>query len=101
MRGALFENLVINEFIKERYNIGKNADLTFWRDRTGNEIDLIQTIDGHQHAYEIKSSATFAPDFFKGLNKWRDLSKADTDRTSVIYTGTNPLTTTHGALIPW
>ena len=74
LRGGLFENLVINEFIKEAYNKGAEPNLTFWRDSTGNEIDLLRTEGGKQYAYEIKSGATYSPDFFKGISKWAKLS---------------------------
>ena len=39
LRGSLFENLVINEFIKNSFNKGEEPLLTFWRDKTGNEVD--------------------------------------------------------------
>ena len=53
LRGGLFENLVINEFIKEEYNKGKEPNLSFWRDSIGNEVDLLRTVEGKQYAYEI------------------------------------------------
>ena len=53
LRGGLFENLVINEFVKKSYNQGQEPDLTFWRDSTGNEVDLLQHIDGNLYAYEM------------------------------------------------
>lgn len=77
---GLFENLVINEFIKEAYNKGAEPNLTFWRDSTGNEIDLLRTEGGKQYAYEIKSGATYSPDFFKGISKWAKLSGATPDQ---------------------
>ena len=49
LRGGLFENLVINEFIKEAYNKGAEPNLTFWRDSTGNEIDLLENIQKHPY----------------------------------------------------
>lgn len=65
LRGGLFENMVINEFIKSSYNRGEEPSLTFWRDSTGNEVDLMQYVNGKQYAYEIKSGATFSPDFLR------------------------------------
>lgn len=85
--GALFENLVVNQFVKDAFNRGVRPDLTFWRDSAGNEVDLIQTRSGVQHAYEIKLSSTFNPDFFKGLTRWAGLSKATPEELSVIYCG--------------
>ena len=55
LRGGLFENLVINEFVKKSYNQGQEPDLTFWRDSTGNEVDLLQHIDGNLYAYVGKT----------------------------------------------
>ncbi len=101
LRGGLFENLVINEFIKSAYNRGAEPQLTFWRDSTGNEIDLICYRDGLPHAYEIKSGATHSPDHFKGLSRWAALSGATPDRCSVIYTGDRFLTSSSGSVIPW
>ena len=68
----MFENLVINEFVKESYNRGVEPGLSFWRDSTGNEVDLLRMVGGKQYAYEIKSGATYSPVSLKvfqnGLN---------------------------------
>ncbi|MDE6237988.1 MAG: ATP-binding protein [Muribaculaceae bacterium] len=99
MRGALFENLVINQFIKDAYNQGHNPDLTFWRDSQGNEIDLIKTVATEMTGYEIKSSQTLNFEFFKGLDKWGKLSSTPTDRLNVIYAGDKSLSTDRGNVI--
>ena len=101
LRGGLFENLVINEFIKSSYNKGEIPNISFWRDSTGNEIDLIQYVNGEPHGYEIKSGATFSPDFFKGLGKWSKLANVNADKCTVIYDGSNSLSTTQGNMIAW
>nr|WP_297167011.1 ATP-binding protein [uncultured Dysgonomonas sp.] len=101
LRGGLFENLVINEFIKEAYNKGQEANLTFWRDSTGNEVDLLQYIDGKPHAFEIKSGATYSKDYFKGIDKWAKLSEATSDQCFAIYTGDKSLKTSKGDVISW
>ncbi|MDR1715976.1 MAG: ATP-binding protein [Prevotella sp.] len=101
LRGGLFENLVINEFIKEAYNKGQEANLTFWRDSTGNEVDLLQYIDGKPHAFEIKSGATYSKDYFKGIDKWAKLSEATSDQCFAIYTGDKSLKTSKGEVISW
>lgn len=99
LRGALFENLVINQFIKDYLNAGKTPDLTYWRDSQGNEVDLIKTDAMRMSAFEIKSGVTFNPDFFKGLDKWSSLSKTPADMLNVIYNGDDSLTTSHGNVI--
>ena len=101
LRGGLFENLVINEFIKEAYNKGVEPNLTFWRDSTGNEIDLLRTEGGKQYAYEIKSGATYSPDFFKGISKWAKLSGATPDQCFAIYNGDREMKTSLGEVLSW
>ncbi len=101
LRGGLFENLVINEFTKEAYNQGKEPDLTFWRDSTGNEVDLLRTIEGKQYAYEIKSGATYSSDFFKGISKWAKLSGATPEQCFAIYNGDRDMKTSQGEVLSW
>lgn len=100
LRGGLFENLVINQFIKESYNKGVNPDLTFWRDSTGLEVDLVETKGINQFGYEIKSGSTYNASFFNGLKKWGDLSKTPSDRLTVIYGGDEKLQTSSGLVLP-
>ena len=98
-RGALFENLVVNEFIKKAWNEGHETDLRFWRDSQGNEVDLLVYDGDKPLAYEIKSGETFHSDFFKGLTKWAALAGADTDHLNVIYGGQQSMATSSGQLI--
>lgn len=41
MRGALFENFIVTEALKRRYNQGKESNLYFYRDSNQNEVDLL------------------------------------------------------------
>lgn len=101
LRGGLFENMVVNDFIKQSWNQGKEVDLRFWRDSQGNEVDLLKYDDGKVNAYEIKSGATFSEDYFKGLTKWAALSGSSVDSLHVIYGGKIGLNTSKGKLIAW
>ena len=101
LRGGLFENMVVNEFLKRSYNQGIEPSLFFWRDSAGHEVDLIEYVDGLQHAYEIKSGATLSKDFFKGLNYWSKLSNATADRRTVIYGGGRTVSTSDGRAVAW
>jgi hypothetical protein len=58
MKGALFENLILNEFIKRRFHRGENNLPYFWQDSHGKEIDCL-LVDGENIVpIEIKSSKT-------------------------------------------
>ena len=101
LRGGLFENMIINEFIKQSWNAGKQEDLRFWRDSQGNEIDLLVYNNAQIDAYEIKSGQTLSTDYFKGLTKWSGLSGVSTEHLHVIYGGDTCLQTSKGKLVSW
>ncbi|MFV2057202.1 MAG: ATP-binding protein [Thiohalomonadales bacterium] len=67
--GSIFENLVVIEFLKMRFNQGKMANLYFYRDSTQNEIDLLIDNGTELIAIEIKSSSTYRHSLFKNINK--------------------------------
>ena len=100
-KGALFENLVIAELMKNRYNTGNRPDFYFWRDNTGNEVDLIIDEGTHQKAVEIKSSRVINTDFFKGLVNWGKISGATPDDLFLIYGGEENQTRANGNVTGW
>lgn len=69
LRGALFENAVIVEALKHRFNRGYRSNLSFFRDARGLECDLLYENGNGIGAIEIKSSATVASDDFNALNR--------------------------------
>jgi predicted AAA+ superfamily ATPase len=100
-KGALFENMVINELIKERMNKGVKPQFYFWRDGQGNEVDLLIQEKGTTKAIEIKSSKTYTPEFFKGLVYYSIISKTEKKNLFLVYAGINELKTSQGELINW
>ena len=88
-RGALFETFVVGELIKRQYNQGQNADLYFWRDSAGNEIDLLLDTPQGLQAIEIKSGSTFASDWIKGFKVWERNTQVNTLIPRIIYGGTD------------
>ena len=84
-RGHLFENMVIVDFLKKRYNAGKSNNLFFWRDNVGNEIDLLIQSGTRLVPVEIKSGQTVTNDYFKGILFWNKISQ--TEGGYVIYNG--------------
>lgn len=67
LRGNLFENMVVMEALKYRYNRGRRSNLFFYRESNGNEIDLLAENGRNLRAVEIKSGATINSDYFKSL----------------------------------
>lgn len=70
-RGALFENFVVCELMKRRYNQGLAANLYFWRSNTGDEVDVLIEQGDKLMPVEIKAGQTFHTDFLAGLHKWQ------------------------------
>ena len=64
LRGNLFENMVVMELLKYRYNQGKRNNLNFYRDSQGNEIDVIYNIAHNVLPIEIKAVEIITPEFF-------------------------------------
>lgn len=87
MRGHLFENMMVMQFLKKRYNEGKDGGLYFYRDSNGNEVDLLVKSGSVYDCYEIKSSATFHPDYTKGLVNFAKAFPSIVGKQAVIYTG--------------
>lgn len=85
-KGALFENLMVSELLKNRFNAGETDNLFYWRDKTGNEVDIIAENAEKLTAIELKAGETINNDFFKGLDYFSKLNIADIEKI-VIYGG--------------
>ncbi len=101
LRGELFENWIIAEYIKQSYAKAKEPSIYFWRDSNGREIDLLVERGGTLEAFEIKSSSTMNPDHFKGLRHWQEISGSLPASCHVIYTGEMSFKNSYGNYIPW
>ncbi len=96
-RGALFENFIVTELMKNRFNKGERSNLYFWRDSAGNELDVIIDEGIQLNPIEIKSSATVQASFFKNFKYWEKLtgSKGGT----IFYAGDNREERSNGLVI--
>jgi predicted AAA+ superfamily ATPase len=86
-RGALFENFIIVEMMKQQLNRGVKPDLYFWRDSTGNEIDIMIPSGNEISALEIKSANSVSPDFFKNLDYVQKIAGVKPENSYLIYAG--------------
>ncbi|MEQ8417236.1 MAG: ATP-binding protein [Imperialibacter sp.] len=100
LRGSLFENFIISEMVKTRFNKNEPNNLYFWRDSTGNEIDVIIDKAGKLYPVEIKSGKTVTDDYFKGLNFWSKITGAA--EGVVVYAGDAQQKRSNGMEVrPW
>lgn len=82
---GIFENWIITEIKKNRFNQGINDRLYFFRDSAGNEVDLVMEKQGNPIAIEIKSSKKINAGMLSGLRYW--LKNNHNGQTLLIYGG--------------
>lgn len=90
LRGHLFENLVVMEFVKHALNQGIPAALHYYRDSSGLEVDLLVEYGvppGKIGLVEIKSGRTYHGDFAAPLNRLADVLAPRLVRRMVVYGG--------------
>jgi uncharacterized protein len=87
LRGSLFENMVLLELLKSRYNKGLDNNFYYYRDQHNNEVDIVQEQGQWANLFEIKSSMTFHPDFLKGLNYLKKLIPDRIQNSTLVYSG--------------
>ena len=92
LKGALFENLVVVEALKHRYNRGLRSNLHFYRDSAGNEVDLVYSLADRQIGIEIKAGATVSSSFFDGLNRLSEALPDPLASKMVVHGGDQELT---------
>ena len=100
-RGALFENLVVTEFLKARLNHGLPPDIYFWRDSRGLEVDLLLESGEELKPVEIKAGQTIASDFFASLKKWGELAGTGEKPAWLVYGGDREMQNGNVVIIPW
>lgn len=101
MRGALFENWVIIEMLKGHWNLGKQANLYFWRSHIGHEIDVL--VDGSENLIpiEVKSGQTVASDWFRELHQWCEMAGQAAGAPTLVYGGDRRHQRLGVDLVPW
>lgn len=86
MKGAVVETFAVSEMLKNRTNNGKKGNLTYFRDRTGFEVDTIADW-AHSFAIEIKSLSETESNASKSIKKYLDLKGDKNTKGAVFYLG--------------
>jgi predicted AAA+ superfamily ATPase len=100
LRGSIFECLVVTELLKKRTNAGKPINLYYWRDKTGNEVDIVIDNGLSLLPLEIKAGKTINGEFFKSILYWNKLSGEQ--KGYIIYAGNQEEDRSNGiSVINW
>lgn len=100
-KGALFENVVINELMKNELNSGRPPAFYFWQDSNQKEIDLIIESGPVLKAVEIKAGKTFHPDFAKNLLAFQSTAAPTTVQSYVVFGGSESQKREKYIVLPW
>jgi uncharacterized protein len=101
LRGGLFENMVISDLLKKRFNAGLDSNLFFFRDSKGNEVDAVLRFGAQLIPVEIKSSSTFSRDFLKGLSFFETSAAGRVSKSYVVFNGKSKKQIGNTSLIPY
>lgn len=85
--GGLVENFIIADYLKHRWNGGKDAHIHFFRDRHGSEVDLLVSRGEELIPVEIKSASTFTRSHLKGIRRFRDLAGKRVSSSYLVFGG--------------
>lgn len=73
LRGELFENFILTEYLKFKTNTRSSVEYYYWRDKVGHEIDLLAETGSRLSAIEIKSGKTITTDYTKHLSFFQSI----------------------------
>lgn len=82
--------MVVADLLKQRFNRGRDDRLCFFRDRTGNEVDLLHPLGPDFLPVEIKAGQPVSQDWFRGLKIFNKL-RADNGPPGLIVYGGNQI----------
>ena len=84
-KGAVVETAAVAELLKARYNNAQKANLTYYRDNSGLEVDMIADWK-HTFAIEIKSNSSAEKKLSANTRKYVDLRGGDV-QGEIYYLG--------------
>ena len=99
LRGALFENAVVVETLKHRFNRGRRSNLSFFRDKSGLECDLFYETGDGIGAIEVKAGATIGSDYFRALTRVAKVLPRISSK-AVVYGGNDRQSRQGGEVVP-
>lgn len=98
--GGMFENMVVVELLKAQWNRGVRETLSFYRDSSGREVDIILERQRRPCPIEVKAARTYTPEFAKTLHEFRNLVP-DAIEPRLVYGGTRSYAASGFQVLPF
>lgn len=86
MKGSIFENMAVGELMKKRFNAAKDANLYFYREISGKEVDVVSITGEGINLYEIKAGKMLRPEYLENLQYLKRILP-NVKSSSVIFDG--------------
>ncbi len=98
-KGAVVETLAVAELLKQRLNNGRQANLTYFRDKNGFEVDTIADWK-HSFAVEVRSSSETEKKLSNNIRKYT-VARNDGTTGAVFYLGDITMTIDDVKYVAW
>jgi predicted AAA+ superfamily ATPase len=87
LKGNIFENMIIAEYMKKNYHLYLHEEYSFWQDSNGREVDLLIKTHNGFNIYEVKATQTISATLFKEMDLFEELSPNLSINKTLIYGG--------------
>ena len=101
LRGAVFESFVVSELVKAFAARRLEPPLSWWRDATGREIDVLIDAGGRIVPVEVKSGRTVPADAVDTLAWWTALPGNPNRGGVLVHGGTERFEFRGFRVLPW
>lgn len=100
LKGNLFENMVVIEYLKSRFNQNKTNNLNFYRDQS-KEVDLITREANQFNAIEIKYADTIKSSLWESLDYIQKIFPNECKSRTLVYGGDEKQERTDLTILPF
>ncbi len=100
-KGALFENMIIVDLLKQSLHAAATSPFYFWQDSNMREIDLLAEKGSKLKAIEIKAGKTINKEFTKNLYSFREIAGAGNVDLFLVYGGDTAQLRSDFQILPW
>lgn len=101
MYGALFETMVISNWVKMFQHRGEPPAMYYWRSSSGLEVDLLIERNQRLYPFEIKSTQTVLPGHCEALNQWKEVAGQSNQRGVLISGSDDSYSLLGNNVMPW
>jgi hypothetical protein len=101
-KGAIFENFICNEYMRQNFHLNLHREFYFWRNSNGLEVDLIIGGDSPTFDFvEIKATKTIVQKMFRNLDEVGEMAGNLLGNKILVYGGNQSQKRSHYQVWAW